>query len=850
MAEIIDLTVSPRPEIIEILSDNSPARPSRTQENKKRKRKKRKTHNRLASDSGIGSSASAQPSRAPSHSPETGNKQSGGNDSSIPQTASQAPQSVSSSTVDESGLFVIDGVPAPIVVEDTPTPEPTESKDDGNKLLLPSHVTILDDDGPIPVQVIPPTKLSSDDEDYIVYLDYEDRKAPGLVRYFEVDETNQSKPSIFKCKNCGAEGDHKAYECPIQICLTCGARDEHSTRSCPISKTCYTCGMKGHINKTCPNRFSAYMASSDFRGDCDRCGSAEHKTNECPTLWRIYQYVNDEERILIMQSREEKKQHAIGEGGEGYISREMWCYNCANTGHLGDDCDELPHSATCPTEHSAFSSHSVMSGPFYDPATEPVPVKRGPRDRESRVDWPHLADDWDASAPPVDVGKRGKDKDKEKLEKRFREQEDEDEDWFNDIRNVKRRGMDQQSPSQRPQVDLLLRRPRAVDPACLRGSAILVEEGIWGKMIVVANNMTIRISPRIPFGFEELQANKETRTVRIDGMETNRVIEDRGEAIMGHGTKVATIDDDVEVALEKANEISSQPHVFQLQLETLVHALNYRSPRPSKTLLTSRITMLSALVASPTLDLGVRSRASSKPASATVDPTAPAPPASISPVTRAAISIEYASLRHDRHCPTGMYITPSAESMLVWDAVLFVHKGDYAGSVLKFVMTFPDNYPERPPTVRFVTDVFHPLVATQTGLFNLTARFRPWRPKEHHVHNVLYFVKTAFKERALDKLNEMDVVNKEAFKYVSFCMLSPLVWSSADMFVRLYTENRSSFTALAQQSSQLSQSPSALYDAPTSRKAYSFHFAPTESEQVNKVLETLSIRAPSSGHSS
>lgn len=43
------------------------------------------------------------------------------------------------------------------------------------------------------------------------------------------------------------------------------------------------------------------------------------------------------------------------------------------------------------------------------------------------------------------------------------------------------------------------------------------------------------------------------------------------------------------------------------------------------------------------------------------------------------------------------------------------------------------------------------------------------RPKEHHVHDILYFVKTAFKERALDKLNEMDAVNKEAFK----CVFSP-----------------------------------------------------------------------------
>lgn len=64
-----------------------------------------------------------------------------------------------------------------------------------------------------------------------------------------------------------------------------------------------------------------------------------------------------------------------------------------------------------------------------------------------------------------------------------------------------------------------------------------------------------------------------------------------------------------------------------------------------------------------------------------------------------------------------------------------------------------------------------------------------------------------------------------------------------------YTENRSSFASLAQQSAQLSQSPSALYEVPSSRKAYSFRFAPTQPEQINKVLETLSIQT-ASGHSS
>lgn len=83
-----------------------------------------------------------------------------------------------------------------------------------------------------------------------------------------------------------------------------------------------------------------------------------------------------------------------------------------------------------------------MSGPFYDPAAEPVSVKRGPRERESEADW-------DASVP-VDVGKQGKNKDRERLEKRFREQEDGGEDWFNDIRNVKRKGKDRQAPPLEP----------------------------------------------------------------------------------------------------------------------------------------------------------------------------------------------------------------------------------------------------------------------------------------------------------------------------------------------------------------------------------------------------------------
>ena len=97
-------------------------------------------------------------------------------------------------------------------------------------------------------------------------------------------------------------------------------------------------------------------------------------------------------------------------------------------------------------ESSAFSSYNIRSGPFYDPTMEPVSVERRRREDEDRR---RLPDDWEEGAP-VDVGKRGKDKDKERLEKRFREQEDEGEDWFNDARNVKKRGMNRQAPPPAP----------------------------------------------------------------------------------------------------------------------------------------------------------------------------------------------------------------------------------------------------------------------------------------------------------------------------------------------------------------------------------------------------------------
>jgi len=168
---------------------------------------------------------------------------------------------------------------------------------------------------------------------------------------------------------------------------------------------------------------------------------------------------------------------------------------------------------------------------------------------------------------------------------------------------------------------------------------------------------------------------------------------------------------------------------------------------------------------------------------------------------------------------------PSPDSLFAWDAVLFVHQGYYAGAILRFRLTFPDDYPDKIPAVQFVTDIFHPLI-DQNGYFNLAAHLRPWKPKEHHVYDVLYHVKAAFKKYRLDKYKEGDAWNKEAY--------------------RLYHESTSSFSALATQSSQLTRSESALYDKDhpslMGQPIEGFTFEKLSPEKLSEYRQKLGLR--------
>ncbi|KAK0735749.1 ubiquitin-conjugating enzyme/RWD-like protein [Apiosordaria backusii] len=91
--------------------------------------------------------------------------------------------------------------------------------------------------------------------------------------------------------------------------------------------------------------------------------------------------------------------------------------------------------------------------------------------------------------------------------------------------------------------------------------------------------------------------------------------------------------------------------------------------------------------------------------------------ASLPAIKRANLIAEFTALKHSP--PPGIIVSlpPSPHSPdypSLWSGVLFVRKGPYATAILRFQISFPDDYPDSAPLVTFSTDIFHPLISPLT----------------------------------------------------------------------------------------------------------------------------------------
>ncbi|KAL5487924.1 hypothetical protein ACEPAI_6032 [Sanghuangporus weigelae] len=395
---------------------------------KRRARRKKKKKNFQAEE---GEAVAANHDKENDHGNDGSRRQGSSQSGPVLSTDSDAIRCTSPDT-----LFYLDDKPdsppdVNLDLDGTPVTASAPAKD---SLLLPDHVVVDTSQaangtlGTVEASAL----AESDAEDFIHYADEE---LNVFTRYYEEPRDESERKAHLVCGQCGAEGDHKQADCPVVVCLTCGAHNEHSTRQCPIVKTCFACGMKGHIKEDCPNR-NAPRRFIDRGYYCARCGSHLHTTRECPTLWRLYEYLDDAEREAILKTRREKENLRIGQGGEGYIAEDYWCYNCGGEGHLGDDCQVEPRHSDL-KEPSAFGSYNIMSGPF---AEQKLALSNG---RKLRREWEADGnfDDGYGFTGPSDVGKRGRDKERERMRRREKEMQkidDDEDDWFGNLHNIGR----------------------------------------------------------------------------------------------------------------------------------------------------------------------------------------------------------------------------------------------------------------------------------------------------------------------------------------------------------------------------------------------------------------------------
>lgn len=67
------------------------------------------------------------------------------------------------------------------------------------------------------------------------------------------------------------------------------------------------------------------------------------------------------------------------------------------------------------------------------------------------------------------------------------------------------------------------------------------------------------------------------------------------------------------------------------------------------------------------------------------------------------------------------------------------NKTCYEGGLFKLYLEFPQNYPEDPPKIKFVTKIYHPNISLEDGVICISSLSSDWDPS-YNIINVIYSI--------------------------------------------------------------------------------------------------------------
>ncbi|KAK9447155.1 uncharacterized protein V1518DRAFT_422341 [Limtongia smithiae] len=139
-------------------------------------------------------------------------------------------------------------------------------------------------------------------------------------------------------------------------------------------------------------------------------------------------------------------------------------------------------------------------------------------------------------------------------------------------------------------------------------------------------------------------------------------------------------------------------------------------------------------------------------------------------------------------CPSGIYVCPSLSTPRIWQGVIFLKKGPYAGGVFRFLIFFPDQYPYALPAIRMISTLTsHPLVNPLNNEFDLTQGEGGERGRGDmatladvsqeprlfylngrvHIGRILSYFKRSFKSSSLDQLSSLYQHDRTRFEQIA-----------------------------------------------------------------------------------
>lgn len=150
-----------------------------------------------------------------------------------------------------------------------------------------------------------------------------------------------------------------------------------------------------------------------------------------------------------------------------------------------------------------------------------------------------------------------------------------------------------------------------------------------------------------------------------------------------------------------------------------------------------------------------------------------------------------------------VYVMPSRSHSLIWDGIIFVRSGPLKNGIFHFILQLDANFPTQkaPPVIKLLKPLLHPLVASDTKLFDSSSAFPSWSDNDH-VYEILKFFKYALEN-------------------IDYCC-NQVQRQANPSAAELYNNDRQKFVELSREA--VTTSVNEVFNAPNDDKQHVFSF--------------------------